>query len=146
MEYDGLFVSGSASAEMRDKQKWSSYQENRRTSAVVKGGDRTKAAKIAKPSVDNFESFAATKKAFDEWVQSISSNPALIDFSLKGIWDVCGSKRSVVESAFREYGRNMRPLVLLQRECVKVYTAKPPPAGVFLNGWSVPASSPTPGE
>jgi hypothetical protein len=46
MEYDGLFVSGSASAEMRDKQKWSSYQENRRTSAVVKGGDRTKAGRV----------------------------------------------------------------------------------------------------
>jgi hypothetical protein len=146
MEYDGLFVSGSASAEMKDKQKWSSYQENRRTSAVVKGGDRIKAAKIAKPSVDNFETFAATKKAFDEWVQSTSASPALIDFSLKGVWEVCGAKRVVVESAFREYGRNMRPLVMLQPECVKIQSVRPTPAGLFLNGWSVPASSQTTGE
>jgi hypothetical protein len=146
MEYDGLFVSGSASAEMRDKQKWSSYQENRRTSAVVKGGDRTKAAKIAKPSVDNFETFAATKKAFDEWVQSTTATPALIDFSLKGIWEVCGAKRNVVESAFREYGRHMRPLVIMQPECVKLNGFKPTPAGVYLNGWNVPASSQTTGE
>jgi hypothetical protein len=70
----------------------------------------------------------------------------LIDFSLKGIWEVCGAKRNVVESAFREYGRHMRPLVIMQPECVKLNGFKPTPAGVYLNGWNVPASSQTTGE
>jgi MAC/Perforin domain len=111
-EYDGLFVSGKVSAEMSSDKEWQTYRSERRTSLRVRGGADEERAMLNRINPKSLDSFVpATKQNFDEWQATTPLNQAVTGFSLTGIWEACGAKRQLVEQAFREYGKMMRPLL-----------------------------------
>jgi hypothetical protein len=141
-EYNALFVSGKVSAEMSSDQRWESYRKNKTASVKIKGGGDTERALLSQVDSASLDSMTpATAQNYEKWLRSVSSNPAVMDFKLTGIWEVCGAKRKAVEDAFRQYGRLMRPLLRVETRTVvgpsDTYTP-----GVFLGGSLVPADVP----
>ena len=111
-EYNGLFVSGKVSAEMTSEKEWQTYRSERRTSLRVRGGADEERAMLNRINPKSLDSFVpATKENFDEWQATTPLNQAVMGFNLSGIWEACGAKRQLVEQAFREYGKMMRPLL-----------------------------------
>lgn len=111
-EYNGLFVSGKVSAEMTSEKEWQTFREERRTSLRVRGGADEERAMLNRVNPKSFDSYVpATKQNFDDWQATTPLNPTVMGFKLTGIWEACGSKRQLVEDAFREYGKMMRPLL-----------------------------------
>jgi glyoxylase-like metal-dependent hydrolase (beta-lactamase superfamily II) len=59
------------------------------TNVRVLGGSPQAAAALA--SVDSLGFSPATVAAFTGWADSVASDPAIVDFSLNGIWNVAGN-------------------------------------------------------
>lgn len=141
-EYKALFVKGKASAEMSSDQKWESYRKNKTATLRIKGGgdmERDVLSQVDPKSLDSMS--ASTVDNYDRWLRSVAANPAVMDFRLTGIWEVCGAKRQAVQDAFRQYGRMMRPLLHVETRTM-VLTGDTYTPGLFLGGSLVPADPP----
>jgi hypothetical protein len=57
---------------------------------------------------------AESVSVYNQWLDTVDTNPAITDFKLKGIWELCGDKREAVEQAFHQYGRAMRPQMIIR--------------------------------
>ncbi|MDX1998747.1 MAG: MAC/perforin domain-containing protein [Thermoanaerobaculia bacterium] len=142
-EYKGLFVSGKASAEMSSDTRWERYRHNKTAVIRVKGGgdlERNLLSQVDPKSLDSMSSDTVTN--YRNWLRSLSTNAAVMNFRLTGIWEVCGAKKKAVEDAFREYGKLMRPLLHIETR-TDVLPADGYTPGVFLGGTLVPASPAT---
>jgi hypothetical protein len=140
-EYNGLFVSGKASAEMSSDQEWKSYRQSKKASIIIKGGGDLERDTLAKVDAKSLDSMSPTTvERYDKWLATVSSNAAVMDFRLTGVWEVCGKKRKAVEDAFREYGHMMRPLLHVETSTVVAAGTGYTP-GVFLAGTLIPAEA-----
>lgn len=142
-EYNGLFVSGKASAEMSSDSKWERYRHNKTAVIRVKGGgdlERNLLAQVDSKSLDSMSS--ETVSNYRNWLRSLANNAAVMDFRLTGIWEVCGAKKKAVEDAYREFGKLMRPLLHIETRTDVPPTDSYTP-GVFLGGTLVPATPAT---
>lgn len=106
-EYRGLFASGGISSDIKNSTSWQKYSTNREVKIAATGGDPALLTTLA--GLNPNDPSPASVAAFNEWAKSMELYPAVSDFQLKGIWELCGSKRTVVEEAFRRYGTKMRP-------------------------------------
>jgi MAC/Perforin domain len=135
--YKGLFVTGKASAEMKEDKEWKAYNSSSHTRIRVLGGGEKESDLLANVDVNSIDSFSPeTKQKFDNWLASTATHPCPMDFKLKGIWEVCGSKAKLVEDTFREYGRLTRPLLHVETRSLQGTPDYAP--GIFLNGLQVP--------
>jgi hypothetical protein len=111
-QYDGLFTSGSIDASIKSSQEWKTFSASSTAAIRGKGGDPTKLAAVL--ATDPRNPSAASVEAFNAWIESLATNPAVIDFTLRGIWELCGSKREVVEEAWKFYAAQMRPRLVIE--------------------------------
>ncbi|AEI42788.1 hypothetical protein PM3016_3694 [Paenibacillus mucilaginosus 3016] len=111
-QYEALFSSGSLDANIKISDAWKRYSTNSNSTLKATGGDPEKISRIV--MIDTFEPSKETVEAFHEWVSSIASDPAIIDFSLEGIWQICGDKRQAVQSAWEKYSDIMHPRMTIR--------------------------------
>lgn len=138
-EYNGLFVSGKASAEMKEDKEWKTYREGKKASISIKGGGDVERDVLNHVDTGSLDSMSqATVDNYKRWLGTVAANAAVMDFKLTGIWEVCGGKRKAVEDAFRQYGDMMRPKLHVEtRTFVRPNDGYVP--SVFLGGVLVPA-------
>lgn len=141
--YTGLFTTGSISASVKDTQEWKSYAQNSTLSIATTGGDAIGAARLQ--SIDTHDPSTSTVSAFDGWLETISDNPAVSEYKLTGIWNVCGDKKSVVQQAWRLYGSAMHPRITMEATSPATqpptitlgYQVKPTDKPDTLAGWQI---------
>ncbi|HEY0733733.1 MAG TPA: MAC/perforin domain-containing protein [Herpetosiphonaceae bacterium] len=107
IEHRGLFVSGGISADIKKSQDWQSYSSSRQVRIVATGGDPAVLTQLV--GLNPNDPSAASVVAFNQWANTMEHYPAFADFHLRGIWELCGDRRAVVEQAFHVYGPKMRP-------------------------------------
>lgn len=139
-QYNGLFTSGSISTNILASATWKSYAASSSVGIQAFGADPTKAVAVAK--LDPFQPSQASVATFQAWVDSIRTDPAIVDFQLTGIWERCGSKRQAVQAAWELYGAIMRPH-LVATTTTNLYPPTPatPPA-VTIGRLIAPAAQP----
>ncbi|WP_271766486.1 MAC/perforin domain-containing protein [Aquimarina algiphila] len=111
-QYNGLFVSGSISADIKKKDTWKKYSKSTNYTISVVGGDPSLAIKLA--AVDPLEPSKETVELYSKWSDSVSSYPAMMDFKLTGIWTLCGDKKNVVERAWTLFSEQIHPAITLE--------------------------------
>jgi hypothetical protein len=141
-EYNGLFVTGKASAAMSSDEEWKEYRKSKIASIRIKGGGDGERARLNNVDIKTDDSMSqATVDTYNLWLGTVATNAAVMDFRLTGIWEVCGAKRKAVEDAFREYGDMMRPKLHVEaRTFVRPGDSYAP--SVFLGGGLIPANKP----
>jgi hypothetical protein len=107
IEVKALFASGGVSVDTKFKETWKSYSANRTVNIIAKGGDPMFLGQIANADPD--QPSGKTVELYNDWLASIKTNPAVVDFKLTGIWELCGDKSATVLKAFNEYAQTMRP-------------------------------------
>jgi hypothetical protein len=112
----------------------------------IRGGGDVERSVLSQVDAKSLDAMSqTTAQNYDKWLRSVATNPAVMDFRLTGIWEVCGAKRKTVEDAFREFGKMMRPLLRIETHC----GPNPGPGytpGVFLDGTLVPFERSGPAE
>jgi len=112
LDYNALFSSGGVSADVKNTLSWQKYSANRSVNIIAKGGDPPLLAKVTSVLAD--QPGPESVAYYNEWLDSLDANPAITDFKLKGIWELCGSKSGAVEEAFHYYGPAMRPRMIIE--------------------------------
>lgn len=107
--YGALFKAGMKVATSTRRE---TFNKNASTSVSAIGGDLKLAAQLG--LVDPNAPSADSVKLFADWVGSVVASPAPVDFSLKGIWELCGDKRQAVETAWALYSQLMHPKLTIQ--------------------------------
>jgi hypothetical protein len=107
--YGALFKAGMKVATSSRRE---TFNKNAFTSVNAIGGDLKLAAQLG--LVDPNAPSADSVKLFVDWVGSVAASPAPVDFSLKGIWELCGDKRQAVETAWALYAQLMHPKLTIQ--------------------------------
>ena len=112
------------------------------TNVRVLGGSPQAAAALA--SVDPLGFSDTTVNAFTGWADSVASDPAIVDFSLNGIWNVAGNKSGVVQAALELFGQTMRPRLTAQTTADNTPWPAPPaePPVITLGQLIKPATPP----
>ena len=107
--YGALFKAGMKVATSSRRE---TFNKNAFTSVNAIGGDLKLAAQLglADPNAPSADSV----KLFVDWVGTVAASPAPVDFSLKGIWELCGDKRQAVETAWALYAQLMHPKLTIQ--------------------------------
>jgi hypothetical protein len=139
-QYNGLFSSGSIDTNTKNSQKWQSYVQFSQSSIRSAGGSPQAVAALT--AVDPTQPSTSTVSAFQAWAQSISSDPAIVDFALHGIWELCGSKSAVVQAAWQLYGQKMRPELVVQtssQEMDQGWSGQPVVPMIMIGGNVMPA-------
>jgi hypothetical protein len=116
VDYNAVYVTGGVSAEVKNTKSWQRYSANRSVNIMAKGGDPALLAKLT--SVDPDQPNSQGVSYYNQWLDSLDTDPAITNFKLRGIWELCGDKREAVESAFHEYGRSMRPRLVIETSSV----------------------------
>ncbi|MEO0472886.1 MAG: MAC/perforin domain-containing protein, partial [Bacteroidota bacterium] len=128
--YKGFFVSGSISASVKNSESWKKFASNASVNLLYQGGDAAKAEEFA--YIVNAEFPNPTEKsvqAYNAWAETHDTDPAAIDFSVNGIWNLCGAKRQAVLDAWKAYYRLRRPKVVLSGSSISdVPTSFAPPS------------------
>lgn len=134
-QYEGLFSSGKVDASVQASTTWQSYSSNSRTTVKANGGDPVKASALSMTDPLHFSS--ETVGLFKEWGESVKDNPAIVDFTVRGIWEICGTKRQAVQEAWEKYAKIMHPLlnIYVQSQILSVPPQHPilPPT-LYLSG------------
>jgi hypothetical protein len=107
--YASLFKVG---AKVETSQKHENFEKSSSTTIQTSGGDVGLAASLV--ALDPGSASATTVKLFTDWVSSVASAPAAVDFRLKPIWELCGDKRGAVMTAWRLYSQVMHPKLTIQ--------------------------------
>jgi MAC/Perforin domain len=106
-QYKALFVSGSVEVSVKSSSAWQSYSKNARFNLMASGGDFTKIAPLQ--NVDPLNPSTASVTAYQDWIATINSDPAMVDFGLAPIWNLCGDKSDVVQEAWECFRNLMHP-------------------------------------
>jgi hypothetical protein len=106
-QYNGLFSSGSIDVKVTGSQDWKTFSQNSKQSIVTKGG--TPEAVAAFQQINPLNPSSTTVDAYKQWVTSLQTDPAIVDFQLTGIWQLCGDKERVVLDAWQAFGEAMHP-------------------------------------
>lgn len=137
-QYEGLFSSGKVDANVQASSAWKSYSSNSRTTVKANGGDPVKASTLSLTDPLHFST--ETVALFQEWGESVKENPAIVDFTVRGIWEVCGTKRQAVQEAWEKYAKMMHPLltIYVQSQAPSIPPKQPilPPT-IYLGGKEV---------
>jgi len=143
IDYNAVFWSAGVSAEVKSTQSWQRYSSNRSVNVMAKGGDPALLAQLA--SVDPDHPSGESVAVYNQWLETLNTNPAITNFKVKGIWELCGDKREVVEDAFHTYGSAMRPRMVIEASSesgnVPIVTLggdiRPPDAPQFSQGYQM---------
>jgi hypothetical protein len=141
--FTGLFASGNISSGITSSKEWKSYLENSTLSIATTGGDAVSAAHLQ--SIDTRSPSEVTVNAYDAWLETISANPAVSEYKLSGIWNVCGEKKTLVQQAWQLYGTSMHPRLTIETANPAAqpptitlgYQIKPAGRPARLSGWQV---------
>lgn len=136
--YGALFKAGMKVATSSRRE---TFNKNAFTSVNAIGGDLKLAAQLG--LVDPNAPSADSVKLFVDWVGTVAASPAPVDFSLKGIWELCGDKRQAVETAWALYAQLMHPKLTIQTYGLPAPTQLP----IITLGRQLkpaPAASPSP--
>ncbi|MGC5774839.1 MAC/perforin domain-containing protein [Paenibacillus pabuli] len=106
-QYEALFSSGSLDAGVKNSSAWKQYASHSSTTVRAHGGNPSEVTDLT--LINPLEPGENTVNLFRKWVESVSSEPAIIDFTLEGIWQICGKKRQAVQAAWEKYARSMHP-------------------------------------
>jgi len=137
-QYDGLFVSGSFNASVTSSRAWQAYAANMSCSIRAAGGDTGTLAALS--AIDPLEASADTVALFNKWLNSVNNDPAIVDFSLDGIWNLCGDKRDAVRQAWECFGEVMHPRLTVNTLAISVPLPLPTPTPpvITLSGLEQP--------
>ncbi len=143
-QYNGLFVTGKIDAKFSDSKEWKTYSKSSQTNIRAIGGDPAKVAALI--AVDPLDPSPDTLAKYTAWVASASSNPAVVDFSLKPIWELCGPKRNVVQEAWNLYGPLLHPRLTISTSAQRIVwpiTTEPAPPIITARELITPAQPAT---
>ena len=143
VHYTGLFSSGNIDAKTLASQEWKTYAANSTLSVSTTGGDAIGAAHLQ--SIDPRNPSQATVDAYNGWLETVSDNPAVSEYKLSGIWNVCGDKKAVVQRAWQLYGSAMHPRLTMETTSPAVqpptitlgYEIKPTTPPDRMSGWQI---------
>lgn len=104
-QYDGLFVSGSFSASLTTSYSWATYSRESTTKIAITGGTPAEQAAVAhvdplKPSLD-------TVAAYQNWLGTTATTPAVNRLKFNPIAELAGNKRDQVSKAIGMYMTNV---------------------------------------
>jgi hypothetical protein len=127
-QYTSLFETGVVSADAQAKGKWTRYAEHSRSMIQVEGGDPAKAAALR--DTDATQPSKATASRLNPWIETVARSPAIVDFRLAGIWELCGQKREAVNAAWEFLRPRIRPRLSVRTSSVEMsgggMTPEPP--------------------
>ncbi|WP_018653146.1 MAC/perforin domain-containing protein [Actinomadura flavalba] len=139
-QYDGLFSSGSISSSVKASTAWKSYSARSQVGIQAVGADPAKGAAVA--ALDPWRPSADSVAAYRAWIGSIATDPAVVDFRLRGVWELCGPRRKAVQEAWTAYGRSMRPSLAVTTSTTLRPPPRPTPPAVSLGRLVEPAAPP----
>lgn len=113
-EYKGALVSGALSGSITNTDEWKRYRQNRTVKLSATGGDPSMISELMRTDVD--APSAKSVNAYDGWLKSIGSAPAIADFSLTGVWELIPdkTKRELAKKAFTVLQSTMRPRLTVE--------------------------------
>jgi hypothetical protein len=124
----GLVNSGGIDTSVQASQTWKSYSQASKTHVFVSGGDPSKIADLVEIQNDPLNPSPKTVARYSQWAQSIAANPAIVDFALGGIWELCGSKGQAVQQAWTVYSQRHCPrLTISTQSQVENWSGGPQP-------------------
>lgn len=123
-QYKALFSSGQLDAKVKASTEWQQYSEASVTNVRVLGGSPVAAAALA--SIDPLGFSKETVVAFTAWSESVSSDPAIVDLSLAGIWNLGGDKSGIIQEAWELFGPTMRPRLTVETSTANTPWPTPP--------------------
>lgn len=106
-QYDATIASGSVDAGISNTDDWKSFYHNSSSWLDATGGDPTMAGHLS--GKDPRNPSGDTVKAYNDWLASINTAPAVVGFGVRGIWELCGAKAVTVQRAWELYGEAMHP-------------------------------------
>lgn len=139
-QYEGLTQSGSISADVTATAAWKAYSTTTSVGLQAVGSDPTKGAKVA--ALDPWSPSPASVATYSAWIDSIATDPAVVDFRLTGIWELCGPRRKVVQEAWDAYGTIMRPNLVVNTVTTLSPPASPVVPAVSLGHLITPTTPP----
>ncbi|MFE4629500.1 MAC/perforin domain-containing protein [Streptomyces mirabilis] len=139
-QYEGLTQSGSISADITNTAGWKAYSTSTSVSLQAVGSDPTKGAKVA--ALDPWNPSPGSVATYSAWIDSIATDPALVDFRLTGIWELCGPRRKVVQQAWDAYGTTMRPNLVVNAITSLSPPVSPVTPAITLGRLIAPAAPP----
>jgi hypothetical protein len=107
--YGALFKAG---AKVAASEKRETFKQNASSWVRASGGDLSLVAQLGMADAESASPDSV--KLFTDWVKSVTVSPAPVDFKLKGIWELCGSKRNAVQNAWAVYAQVMHPKLTIQ--------------------------------
>lgn len=110
LAYNGLF-SGALKVDASFEEKWKTFSENSNVRVRAIGGKPDVADALA--HIDPKNPNTDSRDLVQQWTQTLNYSPAVMNMHFSGIWKLCGSKRQVVEQAFKNFGVTMMPKVSL---------------------------------
>ncbi|TDB84984.1 hypothetical protein E1264_22780 [Actinomadura sp. KC216] len=139
-QYKGLFSSGSISSKIRGSSEWKAYSSNSSVGIRAIGADPAKGARVA--ALDPWNPSQASVEAYNAWVDSIATDPAIVDFKLRGIWELCGDRRRAVQEAWQAYGQTMRPKLMITTSTTLYPPPEPRPPAITIGHLLKPPNPP----
>ncbi|GHO41923.1 MAC/perforin domain-containing protein [Ktedonospora formicarum] len=143
-QYESLFETGSLNANTKGSVEWQNYSNNARNHTVIKANGGALTAIQQVQDIDPWNPSASALSLLQNWSSSVEAHPSVTDFSLKGIWQLCGSKSTAVHEAWQRYASILRPRLTIQTSSQVSYNApKPAPPVITLGRHILPVDAPT---
>lgn len=117
-QFKGVFFNGKADAKIEKTEQWKSYKENSKYNIRALGGNAAKIKDLI--NVNAFDPSENTKASCTDWFETVNTDPAVIDFSLEGIWMLCGNKSEIVKDAWNLYRKFIRPHMTIETKYHKI--------------------------
>ncbi|MBL9101154.1 MAG: hypothetical protein JNL82_09360 [Myxococcales bacterium] len=115
-EYNGVFVAGGISGDIKYSEEYKKFATNRKISIIARGGDPPLLTQLI--NVGPGDASRDTAALYDEWVESIEEAPTAADFKLAGVWEFIPDehkrKRDAARAAFALLKPTLRPHMKVQ--------------------------------
>ncbi|GCF11765.1 MAC/perforin domain-containing protein [Dictyobacter arantiisoli] len=143
-QYEALFETGSLSANTKASVAWQNYSKSARNHTVIKANGGSLTAIQDVQDVDPWNPSTSILAKLQNWSSSVEAHPSVTDFSLKGIWQFCGTKSTAVYEAWQRYASVLRPRLEIQTRSQVSYTpANPAPPVITLGKQLLPVDAPS---
>ena len=143
-QYEALFETGSLDANTKASVAWQNYSKNASNHTVIKANGGTLTAIQQVQDIDPWNPSTSTLSMLQNWSSTVEAHPSVTDFSLKGIWQLCGTKSTAVYEAWQRYASVLRPRLDIQTLSQVSYSAPhPAPPVITLGRQLLPVDAPT---
>ncbi len=135
-QYEALTSSGSIDAKVAASSEWQRYSQD--ASCTIRAFGGSSGAVAALTAVDPLKPSSDSVGAYRAWLGSVDSDPAIVDLSLAGIWNLCGAKSQAVREAWESFRDLMHPSLTLNTSATFLPWPTPPPVPPIVILSSIP--------